>query len=507
MTGAPTPWWERRWFLAAVVLLSAVPLLYPPIPPLVDLFGHMGRYRVQLDLGSSPWLSQYYGFRWAAIGNLGVDLLVMPLGKLIGLEAAVKVILLTIPPLTVAGFLWVAYEVHHRVPPTALFALPFAYSHPFMFGFANFALSVALAFLAFGLWLHLGARKRLRLRAALFVPISITVFFAHTFGWGMLGLLCFSAEAVRQHDEGRGWFRSGVNAALQASVMTLPILIMVAWRSETHGGMTRGWFDWDYKWAYLKQVLRDRWEIFDLASAGVVGLVLVAAVVIRRLTFSRNLLFTAFVLLVCFLILPRTVFGSTYADMRLLPYVLATAVLAIRFKGQTDLKLARTLAVLGLAFFIVRLGGNTLSLAIAANEQRAELKALDHVPMGARVGWITDEQECGHGWALPRDSHLGAMVIVRRHGFSNDQWVIQGLNLLRLRYWQAGKFAADPSQITRPGWCRGRGGWFVDAALHQFPRDRFDYLWMIDPPEFDPKYVEGLTPVWRDGRSVLYRIR
>src|SRR5215217_4799771 len=232
---APTAWWEKRWFLALMIALAVVPLLYPPVPPLVDLLGHMGRYRVQLDLDSSPFLSRYYGFHWAAIGNLGVDLLLMPLEPLIDLEPAVKLIVLCIPPMTVAGFIWVAYEVHHRVPPTALFALPFAYSHPFMFGFVNFALSVALAFLAFGLWLHLGARNKLRLRSALFVPISIIVFFAHTFGWGMLGLLCFSAEAVRQHDEGRGWFRSGVNAALHASVMALPLLIMFACAAKRTG--------------------------------------------------------------------------------------------------------------------------------------------------------------------------------------------------------------------------------------------------------------------------------
>ena len=435
---APLGWWERPWFLLALVLLATVPLLYPPIPPLVDLFGHMGRYRVLLDIDSSPFLSRYYGFHWAAIGNLGVDLLVIPLGHLLGLETAVKLIVLCIPPMTVAGFLWVAYEVHHRVPPTALFAVPFAYSHPFMFGFANFALSVALAFLAFGLWLHLGARRKLRLRAILFVPISIIVFFAHTFGWGMLGLLCFSAEAVRQHDEGRGWFRSGVNAALHASVMALPIFITIAWRREAHGGMTRGWFDWDFKWKYLQMVLRDRWQWFDIASLCVIGLVLLTALISRRLTFSRNLLFTAFVLLVCFFILPRTVFGSTYADMRLLPYVLATAILAIRSKGETYLPLARALAFAGLAFCVIRLGANTASLAIAANEQKAELAAIDHIPMGARVAWVTDEGECGRVWALPRNSHLGAMVIVRREGFSNDQWVMEGLNLLDLKNHQAG---------------------------------------------------------------------
>jgi hypothetical protein len=499
-------WWEQRGFVVGLVLLACVPLLYPPIPPLVDLFGHMGRYRVELDIDHSPWLSNYYGFHWAAIGNLGADLLVMALGPVMGLEPAVKLIVLLIPPLTVAGFLWVAYEVHHRVPPTALFALPFVYSHPFMFGFVNFALSVALAFLAFGLWLHLGRHGRLRLRAALFVPISLIVFFAHTFGWGMLGLLCFSAEAVRQHDQGRGWFRSGVNAALHASVMALPILITIVWRSEAHGGMTRGWFDWDYKLKWLEMLLRDRWQWFDIGSAVVVGIVLFLAIVLRPLTFSRNLLFTAFVLLVCFFILPRTVFGSTYADMRLLPYVFATAVLAIRFRGNPPVRLAQALAIAGLLFYVVRLGGNTLSLAIAADEQARELQALEHIPMGARVAWVTDEGECGHGWSLPRNSHLGAMIIVRRQGFSNDQWVMEGLNLLDLKYSRAGKFAADPSQITRPAGCRGRGGWPVNYALSVVPRDQFDYLWLLNPPPHDPALVAGLKPVWRNSRSILYRL-
>ena len=33
----PANWWERRWFVAVLVVLATVPLLYPPVPPLVDL--------------------------------------------------------------------------------------------------------------------------------------------------------------------------------------------------------------------------------------------------------------------------------------------------------------------------------------------------------------------------------------------------------------------------------------------------------------------------------------
>ena len=58
------------------------------------------------------------------------------------------------------------------------------------------------------------------------------------------------------------------------------------------------------------------------------------------------------------------------------------------------------------------------------------------------------------------------MAIVRREGFSNDQWVIEGVNLLDLKYRAAGYFAADPSQMVRPerlprSRCTGRS---IDVA-------------------------------------------
>ena len=68
-SGAPRPWWETRPFVAFLILVSIVPLLYPPIPPFVDLFGHMGRYRVAIDLAHSEWLPRYYDYHWAAIGS------------------------------------------------------------------------------------------------------------------------------------------------------------------------------------------------------------------------------------------------------------------------------------------------------------------------------------------------------------------------------------------------------------------------------------------------------
>ena len=506
----PRGWWQSPAVIAAVILLSAVPLLYPKIPPLVDLFGHMGRYRVQLDIGHSPWLKDYYGFHWAAIGNLGVDLLVMPLGRLMGLEPAVKLIILAIPPMTVAGFLWVSREVHGRIAPTAFLAVPFAYGHPFLFGFANFALSMALAFLAFAFWLRLGRLDRTRLRSWLFVPISIVIFFCHTYGWGMLGLLCFSAEAVRQHDRGIGWVRAGWNAAWHASVMALPLLVMIVWRSEAHGGSTTDWFNWESKWRWVEMALRDRWKEWDLGSLAICAAVFLFAIANRifgrSLTLSRNLAFSAIVLLIVYILLPRIIFGSAYADMRLVPYAIAVALLAIRFREGARPRFASALAAAALAFVVIRLGSNAVSLAIASDRQQAKLVALDYMPMGSRVATLVGDP-CGYSWPLPRDSHLGAMVVVRKQGFSNDQWVMEGLNLLDLKYWAAGHFAADPSQRVRREGCGVGQLWTIDKALAVVPASAFDFVWLVDPPPFDPGLSHRFELVWRGPGTILYRFR
>ena len=84
--------------LLAFVLASALPLLWPDVPPLARParpYGPLpGPARPRR---TRPTLQQYYGFQWALIGNLGVDLLVELLAPLIGLEPAVKLIVLADP--------------------------------------------------------------------------------------------------------------------------------------------------------------------------------------------------------------------------------------------------------------------------------------------------------------------------------------------------------------------------------------------------------------------------
>ena len=509
--GAAGGWWQTRAFAVALTLAAAIPLLWPAIPPLVDVPGHLGRYRVQLSRDEFPWLAEWYDFRWSLIGNLGIDLLIVPLAPIIGLEPAVKLLVMAIPALTVAGLLWIAREVHGRIPPTALFALPLAYSFPFQFGFVNFALSMALALNLFALWLRMARLKRIGLRAAVFVPLSCALWVCHTFGWGVLGVLAFSAEMIRQHDarrDGRGghWIESWVRAALGCVPLALPMLLMVAWRSGDHvTGETVDWFNWRAKIQWLLMMFRDRWLAFDVASVAVLALVMFRGLRDPALGFSRNLGLSALFLLAVFVVLPRIVFGSAYADMRLAPFVVAIALIAIRPNAAMTARQAGLLALLGLAFFAARIGAQTVSYAMFARDYDRELAALDHVPVGARLLTFIG-QGCNNPWPMTRIEHLSAIATVRRAAYSNDQWSMAGAQLLTTRYPNAHGFAHDPSQIVTRFRCSREWWRPVNRALLMFPRGAYDYLWLVRPPAHDPRLLQGLVPVWRRGTSVLYRI-
>jgi len=508
--GTHRGWWQTRGFAAALTLLACVPLLWPDIPPLVDLPGHMGRFRVQLSAAEYPWLTQWYDFRWQLIGNLGVDLLVIPLEHLIGLEPAVKLIVLAIPMLTVAGLLWIAREVHGRIPPHTLFALPLAYSFPFQFGFVNFALSMGLALCLFALWLRMARLGRFRARAIAFVPLSCLLWLCHTFGWGVLGVLAFSAELIRQHDrrpEGWwGWPAAWVRAGVGCLPLALPIVLMVFWRSGDHvTGQTGDWFNWHAKMQWLTMIFRDRWLAFDIASAAVVILLLVKSLRDPRVGYSRGLGLSALALLAVFVLLPRIVFGSAYADMRLAPFMVAVAVLAVRPKAEMSRRNQAVVAALGLAFFLLRIGGTTVSYWMFDRAYDRELAALDRLPVGARLVTFFG-QPCSNPWTMSRMEHMAALALERRAAFSNDQWSMPGAQLLTVRYLPARGFAHDPSEIVTPFQCSREWWRPINRALLRLPRDAFDYVWLIRPPSHDPRMLAGLVPIWRSGTSVLYRI-
>jgi hypothetical protein len=501
----PAGWWNSRWFLIMMVLLTAVPLLYPTIPPLTDLPEHMGRYRIQLSGPNDPLLKDYFSFHWAFIANLGVDLLIVPMAAVFGLELGVKLIVISIVMLTASGILWTAHEAHGRVPPPVLFALPLAYSYPLIWGFLNFLLSMALAFNAYALWLRLGRQQNWKLRHTVFVPIGLILTVAHIFGWAVLCLLAFGAETVRARDAGRKFLPSIWQGAISCLSLAPPLLLLVIWRSGDASGQNIEWFAWTAKYVYMVSILRNTNMQFDLGCVYLLwGLVAfgLAGVWVRM---NRTLGIAALMLMMAYILLPRILFGSAYADMRLAPYVMLISVTALVLIKPSR-KQAAVVAAAATALFVLRMGILTDDFAAHDRANAHQLAALNLVRPGSRV-FVEVHLPCLSRWETSRMDHLGAMAIVRRGAFANGQWTDAGAQLVRIKYTPAKGYAEDPTEILRPRRCTDRRAKTYPAGLNNLPHDAFDYVWLIDMPRDQWNSFPGLTPIWTGGTSgILYRV-
>jgi hypothetical protein len=402
--------------------------------------------------------------------------------------------------LATAGILLICRELHGRITSFCLFALPLIYGHPFNFGFINFTLSMALALLAFALWLRLGRIGRFALRAWLFVPLSLGIWLCHTYGWGFLGLLCAADSLVRSREAGRDWPATVWNAAWGCLPLAAPLAPMVLWHGQASmAGSTGGWFLFGDKLSYLLGILRLDNEAADKLSAIILlGLVYVG---LRSPCLSRSstMVVAAAFCLFAFLILPQH-FGSAFADMRLAPYMMIVALLAIG-EGSLAGRPRHLLMAAGLLFLAVRVALSTATYAERERILDKHLEALDAIPERARVATLVS-LSCTNTWKLPWLLHVGSLALARKHAFVNDQWSAGGVNPLSVHYPAAGRFATDPSQMVP---CNGNAP-VLRPSLMAIPAKAFTHVWIIGRPTRAYPTRPDLTLIWQGPDSAVYKV-
>lgn len=501
-TSLRSGWWESRWAVLAALILSTVPLWLPAFPPFVDMAGHIGRYHVALDLAHSADLQRHWSYHWALIGNLGVDLLVMPLAHLVGVIFATKLVVMMIPPLFVGGLIALSRAADGQVSPAAGLAFPLAYGFPMQFGFVNFMLAAALALLALAWWIVLGRQRRFVLRTAIFVPVSWLLWIAHSFGWGMFGLLAVAADLVEHRTAGRRLPDALLRAGVAGAALATPMIAMLTGGASGSGhlGIT---YDPPAKLFWLLTLLRERWQLYDMISAAL----LVAALVIvarerKQSAFQPLLGVLAIVAGLTFLALPRLLLGGAYVDARILGIALALALVAIRFRPGFETQ-ARAMALFAAAFFVMRMATGTVALALFARGQAQALEVVDHIPRGAAVLVMIDEP-CGTSWRSDRLEHVDGIALARRDIFDNAQWALAGQQLIAPLHPEAAPYLGDPSQLVYLPECQYKAT-RLDEAIRDFDRGTFDYVWTMDFPAGAAR-ARDMRLIWANRRSALYRV-
>jgi hypothetical protein len=490
------PLWASAWFWGGMALIATGPFLFASIPPMADFPGHVGRYHIMLDLGRSPYLQRFYGFKWTLIGNLGVDLLMMAVGPVLGAERGAWLIAGLTPALMVMGIFAVSRVVHGRVQPTSFLALPFVYASAFEWGFLNYDLAVALALLALALWI--AWRGRPRLRSVVFIPLAFGLWVCHAAGWGLLGLLVGGYELQAAIGD-RGWRPTALGqAALRVLPLAPPALFSV-------GTVFRGATPYDaiasvhqtatqliaWKLFVLIDQLHDRIHGLDVASGLIlVGLFLLA--LSRGALVSSALVLPAALICIATILIPPIVGGIDLADYRLAPVAAIVVVLAMQ---AGSMRWPLFIVVCALALTGVRLVVTAWHADSKAYERH--LTALNAVPMGARIlALVPTVGGAAPHWSRPM-SHLADLAIVRRDALVNTQWTIANAQLLHVNANADIAWHADPSQFVASD--------KIGQSLATAPLDRFDFVWVLG------RYPAGpapgrLVPVYADDETRLFRV-
>ncbi|MEP6784816.1 MAG: hypothetical protein ABI898_03635 [Sphingomonadales bacterium] len=485
-----TRWWENRWAIAAIIIATTIPLWFVTVPPLIDLVGHMGRYHIQISLDDVPALQANWDYHWRLIGNLGGDLLMEGLGRIFGVERGSVIFAGLILAVMMSGMVRLARAAHGTVPATAWAAFPFAMSYPWQYGLVNYWLGVGLA-------LHATAWgwKVERRRWAYFALVSLPLWVAHIYGWAVFAVL-MGAHAVA----GRPW-KDWLRQMPLLLPLTLPAFVMHALNYGQKGAETQGWLDFGYKAYALIWTLRDQHQWFDMGCLVAATVLIYAGFRSKSFIVDKGLSLGALGLFVSLLIIPYQLVGSAYADARLWPVIFIVALLAIR-PADRDGKLSARLATAAAAIFAIRIAATTIGFQGYAADYDRHFQALNLMARGSRVAVFT-EFPCDVPWRRPRLDHLDGIAIVRRDVFTNGQWDVPGAQMLVPLGAKGTRYNADPSQFImgcgdlRPG---------LAKRIAKFPRDRFQFVWLIGyRPETLPRYG-GLTPIFADDRTILYRI-
>lgn len=492
-----------RWWSALLVLATALPVLFLNIPPMADVLGHIGRYAIQTGLDQHPVLKSYFSFEWHVIGNLGADLLVEVLAPITGVERATVVAVALVPLFTASGILLLSRRIHGRITPFAILALALIYSVPFNWGFLNFSLSMGLALLAFNFWLLLADLKRLRLRAALFVPIACGLWLCHTFGWGLLGILCTADSLARSLKAGRTWPQALWDTLLRCLPLAAPLVPTLAWRSSAAAASgTTGWFNPLAKVAWMVAILRLEGEVIDKVSAFVLLIAVYAGLRSPRIAIDRTMATSALIAFVGYMALPAEVFQSLYADMRLAPYVVMLALLAMRETG-TDTRRRAMWMMAALVFLGFRLAYTGIVFKQRENALEKQMEALQVIPEGSRLATLF-LRPCEAAWELPWLSHAGSVAIARRHVFANDQWSKAGVNLMTVHYPAAGAFATDAAEIVYAPECGNTPT--LAGALARLPVQAFTHVWVLGARRDDIPRRRDLVPVWQGQDATVFEV-
>jgi hypothetical protein len=469
-----------RWAgVLTLVAMLLTPIWTAAFPPLLDYPNHLARAFVLAHLHDPHFsFAEFYRADWGAYPYLGMDASLALLGRVFPIETAGRVYLSLCALALPAAAWFLIHEAQPGAEASFLWSLLIAYNVFFLEGFLNFDLSIAVGFLALGLWLRWLAKPGTGAWIAALVAFT-ALYFTHLLGFGIAGLVVV-AYLTLSRKRIRDWMWSGA--------LALPGLAFYLHSSRV--GLTAGkiiFHGWDDKLDSLGMILHGYWPLLDWISLGALAAWFFAAWWRNpEFGWDRKWIAIAAFLFALFWAIPWMWGEGSDLDIRVLPF-LFIAILATARVGRRG----KWLAAIPLLLFAVRILSITQHFREAQPELEGLARSFDAVPRGALVLPIVEGDED----PIERPfTHFWAYGVIRRGWFSPYLMDAPGETPMRIIH---DSYTPD-------------GFWnltYDEAPDWQQVQNDYDYVWAYDVPRFSAALAGIGERIYSSGALAVYDIR
>jgi hypothetical protein len=488
--------------VAALTLVSLMPVLLVAIPAMVDYPNHLARMHVLTAAGTAQ-ANPFYEVRNALYPNLAMDLLVPPLARVVGVEIAAKIFLLASQLLIVSGAIALEIATKRRHELAGVAALLVLYSFPFSWGFLNFQFALGVALWGVAAWQYLRGRP-LAARLAIHSLFVAMLYVAHLFA---LGLYAVTIGLIELSHVARGQLLAG---AKRLAVVCLPVMAVGALSLAPANRVGNGATEWD-----LASRLRSVFHALNGYSLEVAALEALAVIAVcyfvfrtGRLALSRTGVWLACGLALLFLVTPFRLLGSAYVDVR----VVVAALLIVPAYTMVSAIPARAARPAIAVFIGIALINTAIAAAVwlAYQDDYAKVKAsfaLIDAPSRVLIGGTTEGPER----TLEQPIHHAPTLAVSAKAMVPTLYAMPGMQPVAVV--EASRAQAI-TEMTHVGpvpvsLLASLAGGTDDTRVPRFLRHwarEFDYLYLVGPRVRNP-LPERLDELASGTQFVMYRIR
>ncbi len=484
-----------------VVALLIAPAWLCKIAPLSDWPNHLARLHVLAHYGHSEHYRASYAPAWGPFPNLAVDLLGVPLARVLPVDLAGRALL----SLALATFAWGVIELGRTLEGRwswrALIACFFALNESLLLGYVNFTFGIGLAFAALGLTLREPLSQRSSSVRVFTAAVALGAAISHAAAAVSLAIGFAGVQAARVAARKRAgaelWSRADSISAITLAPAWLYFahwLLLVADRSQDKSFASLG-----TSARLLVQTMVPTYHaVTDLAFLAALAAIAGAAVLLgaglKSLRIAAAPALAACLFAAAVFAAPADFGGSYEANGRYVVGAWVFGLWSLRFESPPRAGVLRATWALALALFSLRQLEIARQWRSLGADLEAQIRLFDALPAGTKLGNLTFlDERAPRATRLSQRAllHATAYAAVTREANVPTLYAIPGVQPLRHR---EPLYDAHRFKLSAPPALDPRVHAELDAALL-----------CRAPADFRAQVLVGATSVGRAGDCELIR--